>query len=71
MQPTECTVGTVELVELRTKVVQINWSQYLLNELLEDATQPHEKYKTLFHYSWFLVLISFTEASTTNVLRDC
>ena len=59
MRPTECTVGTVELAELYAEGVLINWSQFLLNELLEDATQAQEESKTKFHYSWLLILIYF------------
>ena len=39
--------------------VQINWSQFLLNELLQEEALAQEKDTTL-HYSWLLILISFT-----------
>ena len=51
MQPTKYTTETVEVVELYAKGVQINWSQYMLNELLDDASQVQEDSKALFHYS--------------------
>ena len=38
--------------------VQLNWSHYLLNELLAYAEESHEK-GSAFHYSWLLILISF------------
>ena len=63
MRPTECNAGAVELVELCAEGVAINWSQFLLNELLEDATQTQEESKTKFHYSWLLMLISFIVCS--------
>ena len=37
----------------------INWSHFLLNDVLEDAVQAQEESKTKFHYSWLLILISF------------
>ena len=44
---------------LSAKGVQINWSQFFLNELLQDASLAQEE-GTAFHYSWLLILISFT-----------
>ena len=46
------------LVALCAEGVQINWSQFLLNELLQDASLAQEE-GTSFHYSWLLILISF------------
>ena len=34
LRPTQCTIGAVALAKLYAKGVQINWSQFLLNELL-------------------------------------
>ena len=59
MWPTECIVRIVELVEQSAAVVFLNWSQYLLNEMLEDGEKAQEESKTKFHYSWLLILISF------------
>ena len=39
MWPNQCTVGEITIDELCAKGVQINWSHYLLNELLEDAEE--------------------------------
>ena len=47
---TKCIVGVVALAELCAKGVQINWSQFLLNELLADAVESQEK-DNAFHYS--------------------
>ena len=38
--------------------VQLNWSQYILNEMLADAKEEQEK-GIPFHYSWLLILILF------------
>ena len=46
------------LAALYTEGVQINWSHFLLNELLQDASLAQEE-GTSFHYSWLLILISF------------
>ena len=45
-------------IELSAAGVQLNWLHYLLNELLADAEEAHEKGIT-FHYSWLLILILF------------
>ena len=37
MRPAECTAATVELTKKCAQGVHINWSQFLLNELLDDA----------------------------------
>ena len=42
-----CTLGT-----------HISWCQFLLNEIVQDASDAHEMGKP-FHYSWLLLLISF------------
>ena len=52
------TVGTIAATEFYGTYFQLNWSQYLLNELLADAEEAQYKGST-FHYSWLLILISF------------
>ena len=54
----QCTMGEIVLSELYTEGVHINWCQFLLNELLQDAIDVHEKGRE-FRYSWMLILISF------------
>ena len=39
MRCIECTIGIVELAEQCVEGVTINWSQFLLKELLDDAAQ--------------------------------
>ena len=56
--PNQCTIGAVMLAALCAKAVQINWSQFLLNDLLQDAASSQEEV-TAFHYSWLFILISF------------
>ena len=44
----------------------MNWSHYVLNELLQDAKESQEK-GNAFHYSWLLILILFVaSAKPTN-----
>ena len=50
MRPNKCTAGTIVEVELCGEGVQMNWSHYLLNELLEDAEESQGKGNAL-HYS--------------------
>ena len=59
MRPTECTTATVKLAEKCAQGVHINWSQFLLNELMDDARKLKEQSMTKFHFSWILILISF------------
>ena len=47
------------LVRLCAEGVQINWSQFLLNESIQDAASTLEE-DNPFHYAWLLILISFT-----------
>ena len=58
MRPNQRTACTIAVVELCVKGVHMNWSYYLLNELLEDVEESLEKV-IAFHYSWLLILISF------------
>ena len=44
--------------ELSIVRVQLNWSQYLLNELLVNAEEALDKGST-FHYPWLFILILF------------
>ena len=60
MRPTKCTTTTVELAEKCAQGVHINWFQFLLNELMDDACDTHEHPTVKFHFSWILILISFT-----------
>ena len=66
MRTNQCTTRTIVVVELCAASVQLNWSQYLLNELLEDVKKVQAK-GSAFHYSWLLILISFVVwAEPTN-----
>ena len=47
------------LATLCAEGVQINLSQFFLNELLRDAASIQEEV-TLFHYAWLIILILFT-----------
>ena len=58
MKSNQCTAGMIAAEELCAVGVQLNWSQYILNELLADAKEAQDKGST-FHYSWLLILISF------------
>ena len=60
MRPTECTTGPVEITRQCAQGLNFNWSQLLLNELIDDAEQAQEDLKYKFHYSCLLILISFT-----------
>ena len=51
-------MGVVSLAELCAEGVHINWSQFLVNELLQDAATSEEEGRP-FHYVWLLILISF------------
>ena len=57
IQPDKCTAGTIDATELCATGVQLNLSQYLLNELLAVVEEEKEKGIT-FHYSWILIMIS-------------
>ena len=59
MRPAEYTGATVELAEKCAQGVHINRSQFLLNELMDDAREVQEQPTTKFHFSWILILISF------------
>ena len=58
MHPTQCTADEITLVQLYAEGIQINWSHFLLNKLLQESIEPQEDGKA-FHYSWLLILISF------------
>ena len=58
MQPNQCTTKIIVGVEQCVGGGQLNWSTYLMNELLVDAEELHEKVSP-FHYSWLLILIFF------------
>ena len=49
----------VELTEQCVAGVIFNWSEYLLNGLIDYVEQGQEEDKAKFHYSWPLILISF------------
>ena len=59
MRSAECTTATVELVEKCAQGVHINWSHFLLKELLDDAQEAQEQPTAKFHFSWLLILIFF------------
>ena len=48
--------GVVACVEKCTKGVQMNWSLFFLNQLLDDALVAQGKGP--FSYSWLLILIA-------------
>ena len=50
MRPTKCTAEAVELAEQCAAGVTFNWSQFLLNELINDAEQAQDEPKAKFHY---------------------
>ena len=60
MMPTQCSVVEVELENLCALGGRFNWSRYLLNALIDDAMLAQHKEDHKFHYSWLLILISFT-----------
>ena len=60
MRHIECTTRAIEIMEQCAVGVIFNWSQYLLNELIDDAKQAQVEDKAKFHYSWLLILISFS-----------
>ena len=60
MRPNQCSVATMDLVDLCVLGAVFNWFRYLLNELIDDVTHAHHKASYKFHYSWLLILISFT-----------
>ena len=66
IRPTECTTATIELAEQCMQGVQINWSQFLLNELMDDMVDMQELLSAKFHYSWLLILISFVAWTPPN-----
>ena len=57
MRPTECTTTIVELEKKCVQGVNINWSQFLLNELMENTHDMKEHPMMKFHLSWLLILI--------------
>ena len=58
MQPNQCTTSTIAMTKICAELIQMNWSHYLLNKLLEYVKEFQGK-GIAFHYSWFLILISF------------
>ena len=58
VHPDQCTMGAIAFTDLCASETQINWCQFLLNELIQDATDAQER-GWAFHYSWLLILISF------------
>ena len=53
--PNQCTYGVIACVEQCTEAVQMNWSLFLLNELMEDGMLVQEGNRT-FNYSWLFIL---------------
>jgi hypothetical protein len=57
-QPTQVIGFVVDLARKCTEGIQMNWEQYLVNQLdldyREAQDQGHE-----FHFSWLLILIAF------------
>ena len=54
--PNQCTLGVIESEENCTGCIQINWSLFLLNKLMEDVVLVQEV-GNAFTYSWLLILI--------------
>ena len=59
MSPTNCTSAIVELSKRCAQGVHINYSQFLLNKLMDDVLDTQELPTEKFHFSWPLILISF------------
>ena len=56
----QCLALVVELADLCALGEKFDWLRYLLNALIDDAMQAQHKEGHTFHYSWLLILISFT-----------
>ena len=55
-QPVQCNSGVVAYAQKCAEAVQMNWSLFLLNRLLEDALVAQTGRP--FSYSWLLILIA-------------
>ena len=55
--PNQCTSGVVNYAEQCVAGVQMNWSLFLLNQLMEDA-MIMQVGKHAFMYSYFLIFIA-------------
>ena len=53
----QCIAGIVMLATLILEGLQINFSQFFLNEFLQDVISTQEE-GTPFHYAWLIILIS-------------
>ena len=55
--PIQCTSGVIACVHKCCEGVQMNWSLFLLNQLIEDAIAVQARERP-FTYSWLLILIA-------------
>jgi hypothetical protein len=56
--PTQVTELVVDLARKCVEVMQMNWANYLLNELEKDCREAQDLgYE--FHYNWLIILIAF------------
>ena len=53
----QCNFGVVACVELCAQGTQMNWSLFLMNQLVEDA-EATKVGAVSFTYSWLLILIA-------------
>jgi hypothetical protein len=57
-RPTQVTGFTVDLAGKCTEGLQMNWAQYLVNQLEIDCRESQDQgYE--FHFSWLFILIAF------------
>ena len=54
----QSTIGAITAAKIYAVGTQMNWSQYILNELLAYVEETQDKGNT-FHYSWLLIFILF------------
>jgi hypothetical protein len=57
-RPTRTTRFLVDLIGKCTEGLQMNWVKYLVNRLKLDCREAQDQ-EYEFHFSWFLILISF------------
>jgi hypothetical protein len=57
-RPTQVTVFIVDLVGKCMEGLQMNWAQYLVNQLEIDFREAQDQGYEL-HFSWLLILIAF------------
>jgi hypothetical protein len=66
-RPTQVTRFFVDLVKKCVEGLQMNWVKYLVNQLELDCREAQDQgYE--FHFSWLLILITFTTWEMLEVL---